>query len=256
MDRAEEVRVLRQMALNVGKSYKQDAETQEVAGFLAMAGNDYRNELLIFGRAVNGWGEDPQHLAALADENKAKTFSEVALKDACRENGECPMLWVTELAGEDLNDDGTSRYNTNRSAFWRVIKATLGRLNIADTTGERWPSSIVWSNLYKIAPVGGGNPSSRLCNAQLEDCTKLFSIEMDSFAPKRVIFATGLDWAEPFLVNNGVTFSKGDGSNYVEAFGKIILRDGQVCRFVVAPHPQGKNENEWVGSVTGHLDSL
>jgi hypothetical protein len=253
MDRVDEVRILKNMAMSVGNAFLDPDVTQTASGFLAMIGGDYRQQLMVYGRAVNGWGNNPQLLRSLADDVTASRFAQVALADAGRENGECPMLWVTELEGAATNEDGTPRYNTNKSAFWRVVKATIGRLGIADILESNWPSSMVWSNLYKIAPDDGGNPSARLCNAQLRECIELFAAELSLYCPRRIVLATGLDWAEPFLAENGIAYSTASDSRFVEAHGEVSLCDGHTCCFVVAPHPQGKPEGEWVDAVVAHL---
>lgn len=255
MNRQSEADILKRMAMNVGEYFGSSNPGELLSGFLAMIGNGYNGELLVYGRAVNGWGDTHQPAAALAAEANATAFAEAALEDAGRENGECPMLWVTELEGPALNADGTQRYNTRRSAFWRTAKALVGRLGLADTSGHLWPSSIAWSNLYKIAPALEGNPSNPLCSAQFDRCAELITTEISRLVPKRIVMATGIGWAEPFLRKIGVHITQGSDSRYVEGSGEMTTSGGRGCRIVIAPHPQGKPTIEWVEAVARHLNA-
>ena len=118
---------------------------------------------MVVGRAVNGWTEGilPEHLALPA---AAETYSQVVLTSV---NGDapcppCPMTWVTNQWGNT-----NKGYNTRRSAFWRVIRGVVDGLGIADVEQDAWSSHLVWSNLYKIAPANGRNPSKTLSDIQL-----------------------------------------------------------------------------------------
>lgn len=63
------------------------------------------------------------------------------------------MLWVKDGWG------ATDRYNTKRSAFWRAVRGVVEGLGISDVEHDTWSSHLVWSNLYKLSPADGGNPS-------------------------------------------------------------------------------------------------
>ena len=109
---------------------------------------------------------------------------------------------------------------------------------------------MVWSNLYKIAPSGGGNPDGKLQNIQFPFCRDILVQEIAAFRPRRVVFATGIDWAERLLDNPLFvrTDPKAFGQN-VLGLGDLILNDKKIGEFVIAPHPQGKNEDRWVKEV-------
>jgi hypothetical protein len=154
------------------------------------------------------------------------------------------MLWVSRCWG------ATDGYNTRKSAFWRVIRATVGRLGVADIGAPTWPSFIAWSNLYKISPGAGGNPSSALADAQLAKCIEILRTEIQAWAPRRVLFLTGQWWAKPFL--DGLGFAPGSDPPLepVEASGTIF----NGARAVVGPHPQAKPEGPLVASIVGAFD--
>jgi hypothetical protein len=218
-------------------------EDEKLSGFLAMEGHLYRNELMVVGRAVNGWGSDiepsrlasPVEAAAVADEVMASVNGA----------GPCPMTWVTDHWGNPR-----PKYNTATSAFWRVIREVTDRLEIADTNEPSWPSHLVWSNLYKVSPNPVGNPSAALCRIQLPGCLELLELEMSIYRPRRLLMLTGEDWANPFLERLGFRPSASSEFRWVEAEGETANRaPNEPARVVVAAHPQGKPQEEWVREV-------
>lgn len=186
--------------------------------------------------AVNGWGE--AIYPAQLDEGGRCTAIAAAMAD----NSEsCPMAWVTAQWGVGEG------YSTSRSAFWRVIRETVLGLGICTTEAQiaHWPSRVAWSNLYKAAPPNGGNPSGRMLTLQHASAVRLLRCEIDHLAPRRVLFLTGMDWAESFLRDGGFAEKAGVSQTLVEATGHLPLPKA-TAQVVVARHPQGKNEAVWV----------
>ncbi len=230
---------LTNLLLSIGSAADRLPRAQ-VTGFLAVTGTCYSGELMVIGRSVNGWtdGIEPQRLS---DQSTARSYA-IQVQDSVAGNGRCPMIWVTDCWGEK---DG---YNTRSSAFWRTIRLVVGELCIADIEDRTWPSHLVWSNLYKVAPVGGGNPGQALCTAQLPSCISLLGEEIERFAPKRILLLTGMSWAEPFLASFTRRVSMAS-LGYVEALGRIHRQAGGETSIVVATHPQGKRQADWVTDV-------
>ena len=218
---------------------------QAITGFLSMAGHLYNNELMVVGRAVNGWAEGVLP-AVLSTPASAGDYA-ATIFDSVVGNGSCPMSWVTNCWANPSNPD--SKYNTKKSAFWRVIRAVVAESGIANTDEDTWPSHLVWSNLYKVAPEGGGNPGGVLRQVQLNECISLLQQEFDVYLPRRLLLLTGLDWAEPFLRHIAPTFSHVRPGSYVEATAEILQNAGGSTSVVVAAHPQGKSESIWVREV-------
>lgn len=211
-----------------------------ITGFLAMAGQSYDGALMVVGRAVNGWTDSvlPAALCEPAEVDRYATHVQKSVAgSAC-----CPMRWVATCWGS--RDD----YNTRRSAFWRSIRKVVAGLGIADIASDGWPSRLVWSNLYKVAPAEGGNPGNVLGDIQCAGCVELLSLELQIYRPSRVLFLTGSDWAAPFL--SMYKFEKTAGFQYVEQAGVI---GGARC--LVAAHPQGRPEDAWTGEVLAAFDS-
>lgn len=219
---------------------------QKLTGFLSMEGHLYDKELMVVGRAVNRWAEGvmPSELAVVPS---ATDYAATIFESAVGEDDQCPMLWVTNRWGKPPTSD--SNYNTKKSAFWRVIRSVVGGSHIANTDEDTWPSHLVWSNLYKVAPEEGGNPSSTLRDIQLPGCISLFQQEISVYLPRRLLLLTGLDWAKPFLQNIAPTFTPVSAYPYVEAIAEITHGSGGTSKVVVATHPQGKSESNWVQEV-------
>lgn len=219
-----------------------------ITGFLPMVGQKYSGELMVVGRAVNGWTHAPQQLVEL----EARMTYANAVYKSVTENmpGECPMSWVTACwsNGED--------YNTRKSAFWRVIRSVVCELSITDVVNDSqpWSSNLVWSNLYKIAPIDGGNPGGTLRRAQLNGCVKLLKMEVEKYQPRRLLFLTGYSWVEPFLSAIWHKNLRVVGHSFVEGFGEIQCGEN-ATKVVIASHPQGKNEKSWVSEVISCFNS-
>ena len=207
---------------------------KEVVGFMAVEGNWYNRQLMVVGRAVNRWTDDTIFPSQLAGPNECRRYSEVVKRNSSGDTNDCPMNWVQDYW---QNPKG---YNTRRSAFWRVILEVMEGLEIA-FENDPWPSHLVWSNLYKVAPAKGDNPGNRLCDIQLNGCISLFDTELEIYQPSRLLLLTGWDWAEVFIANDCQIHGN---AGFVEATGQR-----EETSIVVAKHPQGKPEGEWVENV-------
>ena len=226
--------------LPVGKNSARLSHSK-ITGFLSMKGNLYDHHLMVIGRAVNGWTEGiiPNELS---EPLASKNYAEKVLKSVVGDSNYCPMTWVTECWAN------TENYNTKRSAFWRVIRAVVGELGISNIDERSWPSHIVWSNLYKVAPADGGNPNNTLCGIQQSGCVSLLELELFAYLPKRLLLLTGLGWAESFLKRFCPDFRHVSNS-HVEAIGQYQISSENTAKIVVAAHPQCKPESVWVKEV-------
>ncbi|MGA2403970.1 MAG: hypothetical protein ABSG91_20060 [Syntrophobacteraceae bacterium] len=236
MTRTSELNILKKIAADIAKSIG-DMPSGLLTGFMAMVGHSYSNELMVIGRAVNGWGTgwEPR---TWNDELVRDRFANDVFKSVT-DGDACPMQWVSRCWG---NYD--YECNTRKSQFWRVIRNTVSELKIADVENTVWPSHLVWSNLYKIAPFDGGNPSNQLCSLQFEGCKALLHEEFRLYRPKRALFLTGIDWAGPFLAEFTPPIHALLDYQYVEAAGQIIIENVQRCK------AQGKIEDVWVSEVS------
>lgn len=225
-------------------------DNSKLTGFLSMKGKEYdselmvegkeyKSELMVVGHSVNGWMEKGTKTPSeLNSKNARSEYAADAYDSATKDND--PMGWVTARWG---SKEG---YNTKRSAFWRVIRSTSGKLGIADIEQKTWSSHLVWSNLYKVSPAEGGKPNTALRKCQHDTCRKLLEMEISNYTPKRLLFLTGLNWAKPFLEN--ICSVKRTNQKYVEGIGNITC-DTHTTRVVVAKNPGRKKEEKWVQQV-------
>lgn len=198
-------------------------QPRRLAPFWPKVGRLYDGDLLVIGRAVNGWVDlwdldkpgDPAVMAATA-----RTSAEDAV------NG-CPLGWVLDRWRR--RDGG---YDSSTSQFWETIRRV-----VVDGHPEweaDWVSHVAWTNLAKVAPWEGGNPGSRLLVLQRELGPALLAQEVKELAPRRVLALTGRGWFEPFATGLGLAVEWRDG--YVEG----LANDGE-RRWVVAVHPMTRS---------------
>lgn len=155
-------------------------------------------EILVVGRSLNGW--DKSYNSWTIDNAEATNRAQSIASSARSEfeklptNYCCPMAWVPK--GESPSPDD---YNTNRSAFWRVIKAIVIKIGTPDDSGT-WACRTAWSNIAKVSPSQNkdGNPSNLLRSAQVAGCVNLLKLEVRELQPKRVLIIAGEDWYRPF----------------------------------------------------------
>jgi len=129
----------------------------ELTAFWGRKGMHANGDLMVVGRAVNGWDD------LMWNKNELRTPEEihprvVTARQSAESTDKCPMQWVNDCWR--CNKIGS--YNTARSPFWRVIRRVALELGVAKSE-EQWPSYIQWTNLYKISPKVTGNPSNGLC---------------------------------------------------------------------------------------------
>lgn len=198
------------------------------ATFCMQWGNNFPIEeycgIMFVGRATNGWVSDSEDVDELFGDSEESIF-----------NRKDQMKWVEDLWG---NGDG---YNTNGSAFWRVIKAVATHFS-----PEPWYSYVAWSNVCKVAPWDGGNPNDALYYAQLEDCKKILETEIKLLSPKIVVMLTGESWSIDFLrYLNG---EQGTKSICKDTWNGYECKVYQInnTNFIRSEHPQGKKEYEHI----------
>jgi hypothetical protein len=232
------------MLRNVGKNFSEE----KLTALFPIRGDKYNGELMVVGRAINSWGYEDE---TIRWNSKNGNPPEVIIENIIRyslsddKDVDCPMKWITDHWGSDAEGNKQAfQYNMKKSAFWRVIKEILSDLKITSSEAEKknWSSYLVWTDLYKVASPDGGNPSNRLCEAQFEQCKLLLKEEIATFKPKRILFLTGYIWFKDF---EDIGFNGRDRKeSLVEWVGSYDKTE-----VIVAKHPQGKDETEYVKQV-------
>lgn len=220
-----------QLIKDIERCYQED----DLVCFAAQWGKFFPEEtndgVLFVGRATNGWTCLTPDVDVLFGETNNAIF-----------NLPNQMEWV------DMQDRSKIGYNSRQSAFWRVIRKVSRHLY-----PEPELSHVAWSNVCKIAP-DGANPNDELYYAQLNTCQRILKAEIDSLAPKFVIFLTGLAWCKDFLYylipdrNQRPLCSEAWGNYDVKAF-----EHGGIY-YLVSEHPQSKPEDEHAQAIIRLID--
>ncbi len=197
-----------------------------------MRGIASNGDLMVVGRAVNGWSTTPWTGDVAADHiRRAEIIRE--LLESIATSKECPMHWVNKAWGNVTK----GAWNAKTSPFWRLIylvsQSMLG-------ASEQWPSRLIWSNLYKVAPFEGGNPGNRMCAAQQQMCEAHLAKEVEIWNPRRILFITGWNWAEPFIRRLGQAVGN-QRAEWVEWSG-VVETPNVKAQVVVSIRPEGRQD--------------
>jgi hypothetical protein len=250
MIRDERYQLMNQLLLQIAEQ-KQQLKNIKLCAFAPLKGHQSSGELMIVGRAVNGWDQK-----WFPDDNSELYQREIILKHLFNSNereDKCPLSWIRDSWNSNIKDElgQEVNYHAIRSAVWRVFKRITETMGICDD--QNWPSHLIWSNLYKISPADGGNPYASLMGIQEDICLKLLKLEILEWSPKKIIFFTGIDWANPFLEYLSVNLINLPQNKYVNCIGKYDLDNNKEAIIIVAKHPQGKNEDIFVNEVVHSL---
>lgn len=228
--------------------------------------------LMVVGRAVNKWTKESWSLTDLQNDEKradlvqsVRELSESEAQDRWkyhadhtvnirkeleihRRGSACPLSWVVKSSGPSKG-----KYNTNRSQFWALNKRILTKIHKWSETPETWSSYMCWSNLYKVATYGGGNPTKRCQIAQRNACFELLRMEIEEWQPKYVLLLTGCDWSRPFLDHFGVECKS---KNSASSQRSHVMTQGKRGKqtWIVAHHQQGRKLGDFTNQVVQNLD--
>lgn len=207
---------------------------EDLCVFSKGVGRKYDNQLMVVGRATNGWGN-------CINKTHKEDYDSVMndLEDSLDTEN---LDWVLKLWGKTDH-----HYNSKKSSFWRVIRMLASQLA---NSGD-WPvDQVVWSNLYKVAPQSG-NPSGRLMNLQFALCAQILRGEIEQQSPANVVFLTNLNWAGRFLKELEVNNELSRPLKFVQFAG---IKNG--IKYVVGQHPQGKPEQPHCAEIIETLNTL
>lgn len=211
-------------------SSKRFKET-ELSNFVAMRGSRYNEKpsrdgavrLMVVGRAVNGWGKS-------IDTTSADTYAEEATK-LFKQEDRFQTEW--NMQGTDSNpysqyttkSGEVKKYYLSNSPFWSTTKEVW--YGLSGETKVDWYEDIVWNNIYKIAPIEEGNPSTNLIYAQAPTCVELLREEIRLLEPTHILLVVDKSWMS-WTSRNKVKF------DFMKAF------DGYKCQCRTALEEQDK----------------
>jgi len=205
--------------------------------FWPKIGAQYNNDLLVIGRAVNGWIDEwdldsPTDLRVLVE--AARATGEGRVNDD-------PLGWIL-----DRWKPGDGGYDTSRSQFWDTVRRIA--IDADDARGADWESRIAWTNLSKLAPAAGRNPASRLLALQRQIGPRLLRREVEELSPRKIVAFTGRSWFEPFASELGLEVS------WREGFVEGVADEGD-RRWVIAVHPMTRSPSGVADAVLSALES-
>jgi hypothetical protein len=232
------------MLVAVAAEHERIREKQVMVSF-AEKGRQYEHQLMVIGRAVYGGNDDDM---CIPESWSSAETRRANLEHAKMKITDQPLQWVADSFQARRDESGNKLYSTRNSAFWRVIHRVMSDMAII-AGGSQWPTQLVWTNLYKVAPLSAGNPLAKLQNVQRSVCGDILRGEISAYTPKRLLFLTGADWFHPFADVLGFADEGHSNGKFVQGAGRISSDDNRAS-VVVARHPQGKPETAFVSEVT------
>jgi hypothetical protein len=239
-----------QMLIDVAAANARFPEKEVMVSF-AQLGRNYNRQLMVVGRAVFGGDDEDSCTPECWDSGETRR---AYLDRAKKKADEDPLQWVIDSFKARKGENGENLYNSRKSAFWRVIRHVMSDLDLVEKQSQ-WSTELVWTNLYKVAPLAPGNPSGRLQKAERRACVEILRLQIDVYAPRRLLFLTGADWFNPFGDALGFSDQGRIGGKFVQRIGKIAAAES-MSHVVVARHPQGKPEAAFVAEVTSAFSRL
>ena len=190
--------------------------------------------ILFVGRATNHWKSTEENIDVL--------FGDIHMGSTIF-NCDDQMIWVEHHANPQVD------YNTNKSAFWRVIRAVAKHYFPEDELNY-----IAWSNVLKIQMESGKNPSGRIFDSQIETCKEIFKTELDVLSPRFIVMFTGGYGEREMLsfLNGGEMPTAVESVNWGNyAIDVYTIED---MFFFCTEHPQGKDEASHINCLIDLID--
>ncbi len=194
-----------------------------------------KDGIIFVGRATNRWRSGSDDLEKLFGNPDS---------DDCIFNRTDQMIWVYEGVG-DLVDKGVKKYNTNRSAFWRVIRSVAAAFYPSGTE----LNYVAWSNVCKIQGESGKNPTGPMFDLQIATCQRIFAKEISVLKPRIVVMFIGGFGKREILsyMNGGEALDPVDIQKWGRYNASVYFINGTY--YICTEHPMRKPERP-------HIDCL
>ena len=241
---------------NIRRCNKNSIRFENLSHFVSMKGTQFDASdvrLFVVGRAVNGW-------KSLECETEQK-FGEAAY----RVFNDVGFQWIEGTADNfqslhNKPEAGEKPYYLSSSPFWRVVSNIWCGLSNSNNRGEFF-NHIAWSNLYKISPEKGGNPTDKMCGWQFKACREILDAEIHAYRPTHILIITGYkhwyackgyDFSEIFKCNQDLVSNNENETIFVEGTAKFNL-DGELIPVVITCRPEGRKEDPFVEEALSFL---
>ena len=168
------------------------ANTKLLVDF-AMQGKQYSQSkpirFMMVGRAAGCFNEDNKfNVINFANRDNISINRDavnLCFEDAIKNE----MKWISE---KPINEKGKRKKQTDKKAFFGFAKMVYLKLT-EQADDEEWYKNIVRTNLFKIIPLAGGNPSYYLRMAQAKKSIEMFIAEIEFYKPTHILIIDGKD---------------------------------------------------------------
>lgn len=224
-----------------GKTMWEGIRDGELTSVPCLVGNQFHDQdikIMVVGRAVNGWEVEFEDCSSLEATTKS-VLTQKSGMDAFEAD------WVL--------DENGKKYYFAKSPFLRMMRQLVGAFTGSE---ENWQQRLAWSNLFKIAPRNGGNPSWLMIREDIALYCDIIKEEIKQNTPDIVVFVTDINFFDPypnhktyssFLKLMSKTSLSDIKSEYICMAGNYI--DNQNIKLVVCKRPERRPIAEMVEDI-------
>lgn len=252
--------------------YKEERE--KLSNFVAMRGKNYDKKgkqdirFLTVGRATNGWGRGlPTDNAESFAVEAYRTFTAQNRFESdwhMQENGCNPFSSYIKLDGVKPEN---GKYFLSKSPFINTSLNIYGGLCYKNAEKSLLLyNEIAWSNIYKVAPTVGGNPSTKLIYAQAQACVSILKEEIRLLEPTHILLEVDKSWIS-WSTRGEIKFDFMDAFGDYECYCKKLpcdVKKGIVqCAFksgiskvLVTARPETIDKSEYVKNVIKAFNAI
>lgn len=193
---------------NKRRIFYKKRKTEEIANTklfvdFAMQGKRYSQNnpirFMMVGRAAGCFDEDENYNAITFIDRNNILINKKAVDLSFNYASNCEMQWV---AAKPINEKGERKKQTDKKAFFGFAKTVYLKLT-EQIEDEEWYKNIVRTNLFKIIPLSGGNPSYYLRKAQTEKSIEMLIAEIEFYKPTHILIIDGKDqlsWVKDYQI--------------------------------------------------------
>jgi hypothetical protein len=233
-----------ELLCNIGGSLPLNERLTVFSPLVGCSFETSESRLLICGRAVDGWRNTLFPDGAI--EESLNTIFKIPEADRSEK---CEMHWI-QRNRKAWQKDHKKGYNYKSSSFWSCAREVVKAFEtMADINDDNWHSRLVWSNIYKISPQGGGNPGERLRSKQIKECSAILQTEIRILKPKNILFITG-GWGKKILESLDIhpDHESKKVVQYAEKVGAVNV--------VITVRPERQKRAFWVSEVISAFGEL
>lgn len=222
-----------------------DSELTSAPCLVGSQFHDQSVKVMVVGRAVNGWEVEFDDCSSI----EATTNSVLTQKNR-----------MDDFAADWILDEHGKKYYYAKSPFLRMMRQLVGAFTGNE---ENWQQRLAWSNLFKIAPRNGGNPSWLMIRKDIPLYREIIKEEISQNKPNVVVFVTDMNFFDPYP--NSKTYSSflelinevklsSIPSEYICMAGNFV--DNPEIKLIVCKRPERRPIAEMVDTIADVYNEL